>query len=175
MICQVPKALAQSTKATRPFFGKDGLGPRSCMMQASMAFVLLAAVVIGCGRGDGLQRVVLNGAVSYGGEPVTDGTILFVPCDGTTGPSTAVKIVDGRYRADSNGGIPLGTYRVEILAYRKNTAGRQPLGPAPQMNSSLHANAPQQYLPEKYNVRSQLKTTVEAGSKSATQDFVLDN
>ena len=144
------------------------------MVNRALALSLLAAVVIGCGSGgDGLQRVMLSGAVTYQGEPVADGSVLFAPCDGTVGSSMAVKIVDGRYRADSNGGVPVGNYRVEILAYRKNVGGRQHVGPPPPGGSTDHADAPQQYLPEKYNVKSQLKTTVEAGSKSVTQDFAL--
>ena len=147
------------------------------MVYRALVLGLLAAVVVGCGSGgDGLQRVALSGAVAYQGAPVDDGSILFVPCDGTVGPSTAVKVVDGRYRADANGGVPPGTYRVEILAYRKNAGGGQNvlLAPPPPGGSTSQNNAPQQYLPVKYNVRSQLKITVEAGSKSVTKDFALD-
>ena len=144
------------------------------MVNRALVLGLLAAVVIGCGKGDGLQRVVLSGDVTYLGRPVTEGSIVFVPSDGTSGPSLAVNVVDGRYRADSLGGVPVGNYRVEILAYRKNADGRQHVGPAPQLGSRDHADAPQQYLPVKYNVKSQLKTTVESGSGSLSKDFALE-
>ena len=143
------------------------------MIQRILVTVFLAAVVIGCG-GDSLNRAVVNGSVSYQGQPVTDGSVLFMPCDGTVGSSIAVKIIEGRYRADTNGGIPTGSYRVKILAYRKHDGGRQLLAPALPGGSRDHDDAPQQYLPGKYNVKSQLKITVEAGAGAVTQDFALD-
>jgi hypothetical protein len=144
------------------------------VIRRAAIFGLLAAVFASCGCGsDGSQRVVLTGAVTYKGEPVADGTALFAPCDGTTGPSIVAKIVDGRYRTDSQGGLAPGNYRVEILGYRKGTSDVHSAGPAPQLGPPAHANAPHQYLPEKYNVKTQLKTKVNGGTKSLTQDFTL--
>ncbi|MBN2290811.1 MAG: hypothetical protein JXM70_00205 [Pirellulales bacterium] len=135
--------------------------------------ILPVTVILGCGGND-LDRVIVHGNVSFRGEPVADGSALFVPRDGTVGPSVAVKIVDGRYRLDNNGGIPVGSYRVEILAYRKHGGGQHLLAPAIPGDSRDHSDAPQQYLPEKYNLKSQLKISVDAGAGTVTKDFVLD-
>jgi hypothetical protein len=149
-------------------------GRRYTIVRRAVIFGLLTAVIASCGcGGSDSQRVVLTGAVTYQGEPVANGTVLFAPCDGTTGPSIVAKIVDGRYRTDSQGGLASGNYRVEILGYRKGAGDRQSPGPAPQVGPPAHANAPQQYLPEKYNVKTQLKTKVDAGAGSLTQDFTL--
>lgn len=143
------------------------------VVRLAAMFGLFMAVVAGCRDGNGAQRVVLTGAVTHKGEPVADGTVLFVPCDGTNGPSMAVRIANGQYRADGQGGLPVGSYRVKILGYRDNPGGRQTTVPAPQLGASEHANARQQYLPDKYNVKTQLKTKIEAGARLVTRDFTL--
>ena len=90
-------------------------------MRAGMQFVcmtLLLIVPLGCGHRSSIDRKVIHGAVTCGGEAVSRGFIRFVPVEGTPGPSTAARIVDGRYRADNRGGVPLGKHRVEIEAQR---------------------------------------------------------
>lgn len=47
------------------------------------------------------------------------GMLRFVPIEaGSELPSTSGRIVDGQYRIDQKGGVPLGKYRVEIDARR---------------------------------------------------------
>ena len=47
------------------------------------------------------------------------GTISFVPIDGTPGPASVGRIVDGQYRIDTRGGVPCGKHRVEVDARKK--------------------------------------------------------
>jgi hypothetical protein len=75
------------------------------------------ALSIGCNRSD-IRRRVVHGTVTCGGEKVAFGDVLFVPIDGTPGPSTAAVIVGGQYRAENRGGVPLGKHRVEVHAQR---------------------------------------------------------
>jgi hypothetical protein len=82
-----------------------------------VATCLLLVLSIGCGRGD-LPRRVVYGNVTCGGEKVAFGEVLFVPIEGTPGPATAAVIVDGRYRAENRGGVPIGKHRVEVSAQR---------------------------------------------------------
>ena len=65
-----------------------------------------------------LPRRVVFGNVTCGGEKVAFGEVLFVPIEGTRGPATAAVIVDGQYRAENRGGVPIGKHRVEISAQR---------------------------------------------------------
>jgi hypothetical protein len=131
---------------------------------------LVMASAGGC-AGDGTPRHILTGAVTYAGQPVPEGSVLFIPSDGTRGPSIAAKILDGRYRADSLGGLPAGNYRVQILGYRESGGKATPQ--KPRVGPGASTDAPEQYLPEKYNVRTELKVKVEADARSTTQDFNL--
>jgi len=84
--------------------------------------VLAMALAAGCGQG-GLESKVVHGTVTVGGEKVDAGEIRFVPVDGTPGPTSVGSIVDGRYKIDARGGVPLGKHRVEVEARKKT--GRQ--------------------------------------------------
>ncbi|NLF10073.1 MAG: hypothetical protein GX594_19155 [Pirellulaceae bacterium] len=79
---------------------------------------LILIVPLGCGHRSQLARKVISGTVTCGGEAVPSGFIRFAPIEGTSGPNTTARIVDGRYRADNRGGVPLGKHRVEIDAQR---------------------------------------------------------
>ena len=69
----------------------------------------------GCGKGP----VVVHGTVSVGGQTPDSGEIRFIPVDGTTGPVNAGAIIAGKYEIKGRGGVPRGTYRVEIVAKKK--------------------------------------------------------
>jgi hypothetical protein len=120
----------------------------------------------GCGPSDGIKRVVISGKVSYQGQPVTDGLIVFVPAKGTKGPTASATIRDGTYTVVAAGGVPTGTHCVEIQAYRPVAA--PPNRPASRQDMA----AKQQYLPEQYNRQSTLEATVDAKGGN-TQDFDL--
>ena len=145
--------------------------PMQCVSHAptvwlTIALLTLLATAGGCGAADdGPERAIVTGKVSYDGRPVENGEIRFVPADGTTGPVSGGPIRDGMYRAEGRGGVPLGTHRVEIQAFR----------PDPQAAvDPLSGDRPaEQYLPEKYNRNSTLEATVEAGGEQ-TIDFNLD-
>ena len=79
---------------------------------------VLLVFAAGCGRNTG--KVSIGGDVSYDGQPVASGTIIFTPVEGTQGPSTGGGIEAGRYQVPAQKG-PLagGRYKVEITALRK--------------------------------------------------------
>jgi hypothetical protein len=107
--------------------------------------------------------------VTYQGTPVAEGIIHFTPTKDSTGPVTIVKIADGTYRADAKGGVPVGTQKVEISASRPDPqyAGKPAPGP-------VHHWPPQeQYLPAKYNSRSELEIVVESGHGEMVKNFDL--
>src|SRR5688572_29535122 len=91
----------------------------------SVPFVLLACVILaqlaGCGANEGPQRVIVQGKVAFEGQPVANGQILFYPTGDTRGPVSGGPIKDGQYVAKARGGVPIGTHRVEITAFRAPT------------------------------------------------------
>lgn len=110
----------------------------------------------GCGDGKG-KKYDVSGAVSYDGKDVEDGDIIFIPEDKTVAPEGG-KIKGGKYTAKA----PAGKSRVEIRGSRVIPGKKGPMGEEFVDN----------YIPEKYNVKSTL--SAEVGSGSTTHDFKLD-
>ena len=142
-----------------PIFKQPGLA----------AFCLAAFVLMNAGCNDGrLERVPVSGSVSYDGQPVAQGTIRFSPLKGQPVPLSAAQIKDGKYTADSKGGVAVGEYRVVIEAYyKKTTESNRPLPPGVERGSTGWV----QYMPPKYGKESELTFTVESGSDGITKDF----
>ena len=114
--------------------------------------------------------MVVTGTVNYEGGPLENGMIRFRPIQRTQAPSSGAQIVDGKYTADSHGGVVAGTYRIEIEAYRIDPAYD---GPPPGPLSRDRDPPRQQYLPARYNTNSDLRLTIEPGSRKITKDFAL--
>jgi hypothetical protein len=131
---------------------------------------LLAVLVAGCGPG-GPERAVVTGAATYKGETIADGMICFIPCDGATGPSMVAAITGGNYKVETWGGLPVGNYRVEINAFRnppRHTASKRTA-----MTEWESKSPREQYLPAKYNAKTELKVAIDPGRRSVTHDFAL--
>ena len=88
----------------------------------SISLCMLSA---GC-SGNQLASKVIFGTVTCRGEKVEQGHGRFVPIDGTPGPASTAAIVDGEYRIEARGGVPIGKHRVEIVASKKT--GRKVMG-----------------------------------------------
>ena len=123
----------------------------------------LALILSGCGK-KGLERVVVYGKVTYAGKPIADGSIRFRPTGETTGPLSYGIITAGEYRLDTLDGVPLGTHRVEIQAFDPAA----PVHPGPDGFSRVGL------LPQEFNKRSQLETTLEPGQSSLERNFDLE-
>lgn len=133
---------------------------------STLAIWSLLVAFGGCGPDDGLERVVVAGRVSYKGQPVEYGQLRFRPQSDTEGPVTIAAVREGRYLADSQGGVPVGEHRVEILAYNlKAVGGNWPTGPG--------ANPPPQVLPSRYNKQSELRAMVPPKAETLNIDFDL--
>jgi hypothetical protein len=126
--------------------------------------LLLAFVRIYSPRRE-LERVMVSGQASYQGEPIVVGQIRFTPIPPSSGPLTIEQIRDGKFNTLLNGGLPVGTHRVEIKMFRPEeyaTMGRSPGSPGPE-----------QLLPEKFNRESELTIKVAPGSDPFDHDFIL--
>jgi hypothetical protein len=95
---------------------------RSAFRQIACVVLLAGLLLAGCGR-SGLARHEVSGSVSFAGEKVSNGAIVFTPIGETKGPRVGGNIQQGQYHIDHNGGPLAGRHRVEITCIHKT--GRQ--------------------------------------------------
>ena len=126
-------------------------------MQRGMVVLLgVLLLVPGCGR-SGPRTYRVSGTVTFNGKPVGEGDIVFIPEDSTLGPDAA-RIIGGKYVAETKE----GPCRVEISAVE--------IGPdTPRIDGAPIAT---NYLPERYNVHSELSVDVEPNHRNVF-DFEL--
>jgi hypothetical protein len=129
-------------------------------------WILTIALLSGCSRDQGPERVVVTGTVTYNGKLVPEALIRFVPTQTSAVPTAGAVIADGQYRVDIRGGVPVGTHRIQIEAFRK-------IAPGPGNSEQLDPRASKQYLPAKYNVNTQLEINIPSGSREITKNFAL--
>src|SRR5258708_2188346 len=80
-----------------------------------VCLIVNLCLVSACGSGS--QRAEVSGTVSLNGVPIEEGSIQFIPVEGTTGPSTGGVIKDGKYRIPRENGAVIGKNRVELRAF----------------------------------------------------------
>ena len=157
-------------------------GTRRCVsrtLQVALCagwMVIAAAVLAGCGR-SGPERVIVSGTVSYNGKPVSDGFIRFVPLPTYHVPTTGTTITDGKYCADVRGGVPVGIHKIQITAFRKLSAAEKKkvmMSPTRPPSATLDDHR-QQWLPAKYNTKTELEIPIESGSREIAKNFKLTN
>lgn len=127
-------------------------------------------IAIGCfgialaGCNQKTEQFEVRGQVSYEGEPVAEGKILFMPNDESR-PQAIARIIDGEYATASPGGVFVGEYKVQVFGYR-GTGKVQDLG-------ALFGKQEQQvqYLPAKFNRETEL--TVDISSETREYNFEL--
>ena len=112
-------------------------------------------ICLGCGHDGGPDRAVISGAVTFAGKPLEEGRIMFVPAKGTKGPTSGAEIVGGKYTVKAKGGVPLGTHRVEITAFRQ-----LPIPPGVPESAFDQGPPREQFIPAKYNRQSELKIEI---------------
>jgi hypothetical protein len=133
----------------------------------SICFVgLVAAVLISCGCGGGRPKTAaVHGKVTYKGQPVPHGSIVFIPDSATV--ATGEIGPDGSYTLTTfrkgDGAIP-GAHKVVITAL-EDTRGR---GIEP-------GNAPPPLVPRKYMNRLTTDLQAEVKEEDNTIDFDLQD
>lgn len=124
------------------------------MRQTSLKCIvrlLLITLATGCG-GDG--KISVTGSVSWNGEPIEKGHVIFTPVDPTIGPDAST-IENGTFAFRS----ATGEKRVEIFADR-------PVGePDPVMQLQRF----EQFIPTRYNELTELTATVASGADNQFQ------
>lgn len=131
-----------------------------------MAAVVLA--VTGCGGSDGgVETVPVEGQVTWEGQPVTNGSVIFVP-DGGGPPAEGTLDAEGHYQLTTGsqpGAVP-GLHKVMISSSTERDPAALP------EDEPVEETSP---LPEKYGISGEssgLTATVSA-TETNTIDFHL--
>ena len=137
-------------------------------------FLIYLSLIAGCSD----TGKSISGSVSYQGEPIKNGTIIFLPTSGTAGSSTWADIVEGKYSISSeNRVVPGGTYRVEVSGMRKTGRKldvKQGLVPLPANDSSVTYEEEENFLPGKYHAQSVLTVEFSDSAGPEQRDFHLE-
>jgi hypothetical protein len=139
-------------------------------MQNNLRMMWFATLLLSFGCNSHSTTVAVQGEVTYNGLAVEQGTIDFVPVDGTSGPSAVAPIKDGRYALDPKWGLrPDGAYQVRVTALRK-TGRKEPnridrKGPPVDVTEN--------FIPAIYNTQSSLKVRVAELPDRNKVDFRL--
>ncbi|MDA1017636.1 MAG: hypothetical protein O3A00_24655, partial [Planctomycetota bacterium] len=70
--------------------------------------VLVLMCVMGCG-GSEPHRVPVEGRVTFRGQPIEKGSIVFIPTGDSKGPRAGTSIESGRYELEADRGPVIGT------------------------------------------------------------------
>ena len=129
-----------------------------------IAGLLLLLVMLGCG---GTDRQALRGTITLDGKPLPLGTITLKPQQGTRSPTASSEVSDGKFFIPAKNGLHVGQFHVEVLAMRvKNGDTYDP-------SKAYEYNQIEQYLPQRYNYRSELLAEIKKGKNSL--DFELQS
>jgi len=118
---------------------------------------LMIAGVIGCSGGDGLRTV--KGKVTYDDTLIPEGNIMFTHSDKAVRPEMG-QIKDGSYEIK----VKDGKHKIEI------TASKMAPLPKGKVGAMGEKEMPAEYIPEKYNKKSDLSAEV-GSSTPASLDF----
>jgi hypothetical protein len=133
--------------------------PRSVI---TSAVILLA--IAGCNR-EG--RTAVSGTVTFDGQPLTAGQIVFEPTSG--GRLGIAQISNGAYNMPAIQGPTAGKYVVRITANR--ASGRKIKAGGGRDTQAL-VDQNEQFIPAKYNNESELTAEV-TNERSIVRDFAL--
>jgi len=140
-------------------------------LRTAVAGFSLLAAGWGCSGSSALHTIPVHGRVTYNGQPVTQGTVTFLPrgtaADSPCRPATGVIQPDGTYRlatlGPDDGAVP-GDYQVVVVSITS--------GPSPET-----PNAPEVWaIPKQYGnpLQTGLQATIPADAKGPLQfDFAL--
>ncbi|UUO07194.1 hypothetical protein M4951_02515 [Blastopirellula sp. J2-11] len=95
--------------------------------------VSLTLLISGCGKVEGPPRYRVSGHVTFRGEPVPAGSIIFTPDTqkGNAGPQGTARIINGNYdTTDAGRGTVGGPHQVHVIATDSNlSADAELVGP----------------------------------------------
>lgn len=130
--------------------------------------LLLTPCITGCGSG--IRVVPVSGVVTYKGEPLKSGSIVFYPVD-PAGRSAIAKIgPDGRFvptTLQPDDGLTVGDYKVSVTSYVVNIAEASPLEVAKLKNGGLA-------IPKKYTEFGTSGLTLSIAPTDSSREVKFD-
>jgi hypothetical protein len=144
-----------------------------------LSLVVFATTLAGCG-GEGLEpRYSVSGQVTYNGQPLKKGKIVFIPEDGNTRQG-AGEIVDGEIvrvtTVNPGDGLFATRYKVVISALSdvdvSGVTNKYP-GVAPQTVVAKAEAKAKPLIPRKYSNASDSGLTADVSSSNRTFNFEL--
>lgn len=126
-----------------------------CLVSQATLSLLLLTLASGCGPSLGTKQAI-TGRVTFKGQPLSQGTIQFMPKAGTTGTFSGSEIKDGRYEVPRESGLDPGTYEVRISS---------PEAPAAGVTDAPGEAGPvaKELIPPEYNSETKLEYIVNEG------------
>ena len=127
---------------------------------AALALAAALAFLSGCSG-----RPSVSGTVTFNGQPVDGGVIVFIP-EGQGGKQASAPIVDGKFSISSGEGPTPGKNRVEIT-WHKKTGKKVPTpgDPGTEIDETV------QVIPNQFNTGSTLVEEVKPGSNEFKFDL----
>jgi hypothetical protein len=131
-----------------------------------LVFLLcLTSLIIGCSSSN---RAEVSGTVLLDGQPIEEGSIQFIPTEGTTGPSTGGVITKGKYYIASRDGAIVGKNRVELRSFKMSDKKIQDPTAPPGTLTAMRVQA----FPPEYNEQSKVVKEIRPGSNTIDFDVV---
>jgi hypothetical protein len=127
---------------------------RCTLLRAMLALGSAAVLMGGCTSS---TNGTLDGEVTLDGAALKEGVVRFVPTGGKGTTSTA-NISDGRFRAP----LTAGEYRVEFSSPKVLSTKRKMY----DTPDSPWVDDVGELIPEKYNAKSDLTVTIQAGTQA---------
>ena len=125
--------------------------------QRTVAWLILLSHLVLGGCSQSSTHGTIHGTVTLDDEPLLEGTVRFVPVDGTSQTASAM-VRKGSFTAT----VPIGRMQVEFSAPK--VVGRQKMRDMPE---SREVDIVAELLSPRYNLRSELTLDVKAGAQDA--------
>ena len=134
------------------------------VLEVRWILVLSCVGLAGCSAGNSCS---VSGQVTFDGQPLPEGNIKFDPSGDSAGAAGSAKIQDGRYEIPLDAGMQAGKFLVSVTANKKT-------GRTVKQFDSTTATMDEivQYIPDRYNVQSQLQVDLNSGENQ--QNFQLE-
>jgi hypothetical protein len=126
----------------------------------ALALALVSVVLSGCGGNPSA-----SGGVTFNGEPVADGMIIFSSESEANNKATG-KVIGGKFAIPGGGDLLAGRNRIEIFWVKKT--GKQITTPG---DAGTSIDETVQVIPAQFNRYSTLKEEVKSGSNTFTFDL----
>lgn len=114
------------------------------MNKKTIWLIVVCSLLVGCGKEGGPATYPVTGTVTYRGNPLPLGTVMFVPAKGPPSRPAAIG-EDGKYQLEA----VAGEHRVQVIAVPSTPKGTEPTTQGGKESGGV-SNV-QSLIPVKYN------------------------